>query len=189
VSIPNPEIKSSVLQKRTTIILLALGLASLSLACGMLFNAPVAFRQRPLFPGQDQPTGISNGERIYFTGLDSQGRRIRYSGGPPYGGMMMGAYLACVDCHGPDGRGGLHTMHMQVMEAPDIRFAALLGEAEEHAGEEHENNHGDYTLEEFRLAVVEGKHPDGEPLSTDMPRWQIGDQDLADLFEFLKSLP
>ncbi len=189
MSNPHPETGSSALPKRAATILLALGLAGLSLACGMLFNAPVAFRRPPLFPGQEKPTGIPNGQRIYFTGVDSQGQRIRYKGGPPYGGMMMGAYLACVDCHAPDGRGGLHTMHMQVMEAPDIRYAALRDEAGEHANEGHEDEHRDYTLEDFRLAVVEGKHPDGEPLSTDMPRWQISDQDLADLLEFLKSLP
>lgn len=189
MSIPHPENISNAQPKRAVKILLALGLAGLSLACGILSNAPLAFRQPPLLPGQSRPTGISNGERIYFTGIDSQGRRIRYSGGPPYGGMMMGAYLACVDCHAPDGRGGLHPMHMQVMEAPDIRYAALSNEAGEHADEGHEGEHGDYTLEDFRLAVVEGKHPNGEPLSADMPRWQISDQDLADLFEFLKSLP
>jgi len=38
------------------------------------------------------------------------------------------------------------------------------------------------------MAVVEGKHPDGEPLKDDMPRWSIRDQDLRDLAEYLKSL-
>jgi hypothetical protein len=78
---------------------------------------------------------------------------------------------------------------MWVMDAPDIRYKALSSEAGEHAGEEEGGEHGEYTLENFRLAVVEGKHPDGEPLSSDMPRWQMSDEDLADLFEFLKSLP
>ena len=77
-------------------------------------------------------------------------------------------------------------MHMAVMDAPDIRYVALNSEEElkEHGGE-----HGEYSLEDFKRAVVFGEHPDGEALSTEMPRWQIGDQDLADLFAFLKSLP
>ena len=33
------------------------------------------------------------------------------------------------------------------------------------------------------------KHPDGELMGTDMTRWQLSDQDLADLFAFLKSMP
>lgn len=78
-------------------------------------------------------------------------------------------------------------MHMWVMEAPDIRYKALSSEAGEHEGEGSE--HGEYTLEDFRNAVVEGEHPDGRPLDSDMPRWQMSDEDLADLFEFLKSLP
>lgn len=83
-------------------------------------------------------------------------------------------------------------MHMQVMDAPDIRYSALSAEAEEHADEggdpEHAEEHADYDLEDFRLAVVEGQHPDGEPLDKDMPRWQMGDEDLSDLFDFLNSI-
>ncbi|MEJ2596817.1 MAG: hypothetical protein P8Z00_00715 [Anaerolineales bacterium] len=47
---------------------------------------------------------------------------------------------------------------------------------------------GGYTLQDFRTAVIEGKHPDGDELSADMPRWQMSDQDLADLFAFLKTI-
>jgi hypothetical protein len=75
------------------------------------------------------------------------------------------------------------------MEAPDIRYKALSSETGEHAGEGEGGEHGEYTLEDFRKAVVDGEHPDGQPLDRDMPRWQMSDQDLADLFEFLKSLP
>jgi uncharacterized membrane protein len=100
-------------------------------------------------------------------------------------------------------------MHMQIMDAPDIRWSALTGEdeeehvdevedqhaeeiVEEHADEvdpndEHAQAHAGYGLVEFRKAVVEGKHPNGEPLSSEMPRWDISDGDLEDLAEFLRS--
>lgn len=132
----------------------------------------------------------SNGERIYFTSTSERDPRITYSGGPPSGIMMGGGYLACASCHGPDAQGGLHTMMgMQVMDAPDIRWDALAGEADEgHADEEEGHGGGEYDLDLFRLAVVEGEHPDGEPLSENMPRWNIGDQDLEDLAEFLMTL-
>jgi cytochrome c oxidase subunit 2 len=134
----------------------------------------------------------SNGEQIYFTGVNDRGQRIRYSGGPNFGGMMMGigSNLACVSCHAADGRGGLHTMHMDVMEAPDIRYSALAGEGEDHGGEEdsHAGEHGGYDLDDFRLAVVGGVHPDGEKLSREMPRWLMSDEDITDLFEYIKSL-
>lgn len=136
----------------------------------------------------------SNGERIYFTATNHSGQRIPYRGGTYSGGMMMGMgnNLACVSCHGPDGRGGLHNMHMIVMDAPDIRYVALSSEADEHDGEhngdEHDDAHGEYDLEAFRRAVVEGRHPNGDPLSREMPRWQLDDEDLSDLFDYLRSL-
>lgn len=120
----------------------------------------------------------SNGERLYFTATSERGSAITFSGGPASNGWMMmdgGGQLACASCHGPDGRGGVHSMGMmQVMEAPDIRWSAIGGE---------------FDAEKFRLAVTKGQDPDGTQLNTDMPRWSIGDDDLADLIDYLKSLP
>jgi len=169
-------------------LLLFLFVSLLTIACGAFFRVP------QFLPGANGTTSEENGERVYFTATNDAGERIRYRGGPDFGGMMMGSYLTCASCHGPEARGGTHFMHMQVMDAPDIRYEALQGEADEHSGDEHEGDEhahegGEYTLEDFRSAVVEGVHPDGEPLSRDMPRWDMSDQDLEDLFEFLKSLP
>ncbi len=156
--------------------------------CGLLPGravAPGMPMRGPLF----QRDFASNGERIYLMATNENGEFIPYTGGPGSGGMMMGAYLTCAACHGADGRGGVHTMHMQVMDAPDIRFTALTGEAGDHGGNDHGDEHGAYGLEDFRGAVVEGKHPDGEALSRDMPRWRLDDQDLSDLLEYVKTLP
>ena len=137
----------------------------------------------------------SNGERLYFTATSERGTAITYTGGPASGMMMMGGNLACASCHGPDGRGGTHTMHMQVMEAPDIRWLALTGETGgEHDGESeseagHTGMEAGYDFDTFRLAVVEGRHPNGAALSSDMPRWNIGDDALTDLMNYLKGLP
>lgn len=134
---------------------------------------------------------VSNGERIYFTATNEQGEPIIYEGGPAFEGMMMQSRLACVSCHGTAGRGGVHIMHMQMMDAPDIRYEALNTEASEHENNEDgmEHTQGEYGLDTFRRAVVEGKHPDGEALSTDMPRWAMSNEDLSALFEYLKLLP
>jgi hypothetical protein len=128
----------------------------------------------------------SLGEQIYFTGIDENGERISYRGGPDTG-MMMQGYLSCASCHGPDARGGEHVMHMQVMDAPDIRWQALSIENE---GEHEDGNHHEtYDLKAFRLALVEGKHPEGAPLSPEMPRWKMSEESLRSLMEYLKSLP
>ena len=145
-----------------------------------------------------------NGERIYFTGTSERSGEIDYTGGPDIGGMMMGGQLSCASCHGPNARGGEHRMHMEVMDAPNIRWDVL----EEHGDEGHEegedahteeegnhaeeDDHADeeagYDLESFRLAVVAGVHPNGEPLNEEMPRWQMSDADLRDLATYLQSL-
>ena len=117
----------------------------------------------------------SNGERIYFTATSERGTAITYTVDPASSGWMMGGQLACVSCHGPNGQGGKHNMGMmQVMDAKDIRWSVLQPE---------------FDAEKFRLAVVKGQDPDGTQLNPDMPRWNISDDDLADLIAFLKTLP
>lgn len=118
----------------------------------------------------------SNGERIYFTATSQRGTAITYTSGPASNSWMMGdGQLACASCHGPDGRSGVHNMGMmQTMTAKDIRWSALQSE---------------FDAEKFRLAVTKGQDHDGTQLNTDMPRWTIGGDDLADLIGYLKTLP
>jgi mono/diheme cytochrome c family protein len=102
---------------------------------------------------------------------------------------MMGGKLACVSCHGTDARGGKHRMHMEIMNAPDIRWSALSTDHhEDHEFTEEHNEHDRYTLEDFRNAVEKGEHPDGDELNKDMPRWTMSDKDLHDLVDYLKSV-
>jgi cytochrome c oxidase subunit 2 len=156
-------------------------------ACGVFWRQPGFIRNNgPILEG---PSNAENGERIYYRAASARGSEITYRGGSNFGGMMMGSNLTCATCHGPSARGGSHTMHMQVMDAPDITYAALSGEAGEHDGsDEHSDEDGEYSLEDFRQAVIDGNHPDGESLNRDMPRWQMSDDDLADLLEFLKEI-
>jgi hypothetical protein len=74
-------------------------------------------------------------------------------------------------------------MHMSVMKAPDIRYAALS------TMPELKGRQSPYGLDDFSKTVQGGRHPDGEKLDSDMPRWQMSEADLSDLFSFLKSLP
>lgn len=99
----------------------------------------------------------------------------------------MNSYLTCASCHGRDGRGGIHPMHMQMMDAPPIYYDALVKMMQEESNDASPMS--EYSIDDFRRAVVEGKHPDGDELDGDMPRWQMNDNDLADLLAFLKTLP
>ena len=132
----------------------------------------------------------SNGERIYFTATSERGTPITYTGGPALGMMMMGGHYACVSCHGTEARGGRHMMHMEIMSAPDIRWSALINmqkEEEGHAESDSQEYHK-YDFADFKKSVENGQHPDGDKLSTDMPRWKMSDADLKDLMYYLKSL-
>jgi cytochrome c oxidase subunit II len=129
----------------------------------------------------------TNGERIYFTSVSESGRPITSD----IQGMhrMRSSRIACVDCHGADGRGGVVTMMMERFEAPDIRYSPLT--SEEHGKEDEGNGHDEhppYTDETIKRAITEGIDPAGEQLDRLMPRWRMDERDLDDLVEFLKTL-
>lgn len=175
--------KSSLRRKIRPLFIAVMAIPVIS-SCGLLGGS----RAGPIFIAGGAE---SNGERIYFTGTNDRGERIRYSGGPPFGGMMMTYSLTCASCHGLDGRGGVHTMHMQVMDAPDIRWSTLSsGEHGDHGGGlEDDHDETAYDRDSFFRVIREGIEPSGHSLSSDMPRWRLSDNDLNDLLLFLKQLP
>lgn len=122
---------------------------------------------------------VSNGETIYFTGRNERGEGIPFDGGPTWLYMHGGS---CATCHGADGRGGAPVM-MGTEIPGDIRYDHLL-EEEHEEGEDHPP----YTEELIKRAITLGLNPAGEPLDSTMPRWNMSDQDLDDLIEFLKTL-
>ena len=153
-------------------------------ACSLIGSPNIALNNGYTnYPQQGSFT--SNGQQIYFTATDQGGQLIAYTGGPAYGGMMMRSYLACASCHGNDGRGGTHYMHMQVMDAPAINYGALVELKKEDSGSAPDG----YTLNDFRRAVLEGHDTAGGQLNQSMPRWKMSEQDSTDLLAFLKTLP
>ena len=92
---------------------------------------------------------------------------------------MMHGRIACVNCHGADGHGGNVRIMMTSFEAPDITWAALTGQHEDHAP---------YTEATIKDAITKGLEPNGKELEIYMPRWQMADEDLDDLLSFLKTL-
>lgn len=118
----------------------------------------------------------TNGERIYFTAESASGNPI-YS----EGFVMMHHRVACADCHGPSGTGGTIFMMHTRFETPNITWEHLT-EAEDH------EEHPPYTRDTVKKAITEGIDPAGEPLDQYMPRWQMSDQDLDDLVDFLTTL-
>ncbi len=116
----------------------------------------------------------SNGQRIYFTATSSSGEAII-----PEGFTMMMHRIACVDCHGPEGKGGTVYMMMQSFDVPDITWPVLTGQHEDHPP---------YTEETAKRAIAQGVDPAGNELEEFMPRWQMVEQDLNDLVSYIKTL-
>lgn len=79
---------------------------------------------------------------------------------------------------------------MNEMDAPDIRWSSLSSGHHEKGEEVNntQNQHMEYDFEAFKNSVENGRHPDGDKLKADMPRWKMSDADLKDLMNYLKSL-
>ena len=125
----------------------------------------------------------TNGEQIYFTATSPRGTPISNEGGG--GTMMMGGRLACVNCHGADGRGGQRRMMMRSFEAPDIRYRTLTTPRVNEKGEAEPI----FDDETIKQAITQALEPNGEDLKWPMPRWSMSEADLDDLLGYLKKLP
>ena len=117
----------------------------------------------------------SAGQRIWLTGVGSDGREIaRSAPRVSLGALMMGGG-GCGSCHGANGRGGtIRMMTGTAIVAPDVTYAALIK-----AG---------FTDATIRKAVRDGLDESGKPLKDAMPRWQMSDTDLDATIAYLKVL-
>jgi mono/diheme cytochrome c family protein len=129
----------------------------------------------------DKGSYSSNGERIYYLGIGSEGKRIPIRGGPHWLYAMGGS---CVNCHGQDGSGGFPIM-MGTKVSSDIRYERLVSRQHNH---EDENEESIYTEEDIRRAITDAVMPSGKPLDSTMPSWKMSEEDLSDLINFLKTL-
>lgn len=125
-----------------------------------------------MMQGQEKTDFSSNGERIFFRGVNSKGEIIKNTHG------MQG--VGCAMCHGTDARGS-----KMMMDVPDIRWSTLINPE----GHVHSSGrrHPPYTEESFKTCVLAGIDPAGNQLSTMMPRWEMSKEDIDDLVDYLKT--
>jgi len=116
----------------------------------------------------------SAGERIYLTGVGSDGRDISHTAPQvSQGALMMGG--GCASCHAASGRGGtIRMMTGTAIKAPDITYSSLT-----------KNGFTDATI---RKAITDGLDQAGKPLDVAMPRWQMSNADLDATIAYLKVL-
>lgn len=114
----------------------------------------------------------SNGERIFYTGINSKGEAVKNSHG------MQG--VGCAMCHGADANG----MRMMMMDVPPLRWDYLT----DPEGHIHSNGrkHPPFTEDSFKVCVSVGFDSGGNELGTMMPRWEMSGEDLDSLIDYLK---
>jgi hypothetical protein len=117
----------------------------------------------------------SVGERIFLTGVGSDGQAIKRNAPAVSQGSLMMSGNGCGSCHGADGRGGTISMMMgAAIETPDITYDELI-----------EDGFTDATI---KRAIRDGLDEAGKPLEDAMPRWQMSDADVDATIAYLKEL-
>ncbi len=127
--------------------------------------------------GYSKESFSSNGEHIYYKGIDSTGRRIGFEGGPMWLYMHGGS---CVNCHGTNSKGGVPVMMGTAIPADLTNLYAT-------------HSHGDgkmvpYTDDLLKRAITKGINANGENLDPTMPRWYMSGKDANDLVAYIKTL-
>lgn len=153
------------------------------LLCALTFCGALAFLRPSSSNTATPPDLTGNGAQIYWRGTSLSDGPIRYDW--PAMPMMSGraGQLACVTCHGRDGRGGTVRLMMNRVKVPDIRYSTLTSPH----GEDDEQEPA-WSDEDIKRAITTGVEPNGEELKSWMPRWEMSEGDLNDLLEYLKAL-
>lgn len=126
-------------------------------------------------PGSSGGSYASGGERIFESGVGTDGEHIsRTSSNVSEGSLMMGGG-GCGSCHGTDGRGAtIRMMAGTDIEAPDITYDALIKEG--------------FTDAAIATAIRDGVDEKGEQMDAAMPRWQMNEADVDATIAYLKVL-
>lgn len=163
-------------------------IARLTLALGLVFVAAAVGAAAPVRPAE-AADGADAGERIYRSGSTAPGVPLRASrsDAPP----LEGRTVACVNCHRRSGLGaregralippitGRYLFHPRGARAQGIELPFAEG-----ARGEREP----YTDQTLARAIRSGIDSEGRPLNYLMPRYTLGDAEMAALVGYLKHM-
>ena len=131
-------------------------------------------------PGEELTEAMRRGRSIYREGMSTTGSSVEVG---IVGGEHVPAFqLPCMQCHGPEGRGGVEAG----ITVPELRWERLSAP---YGVPGPLNRHRPpYDSKSLRRAVHEGMDSGGYRLSPVMPRYFMSEGDLADLIEYLQIL-
>ena len=123
------------------------------------------------------------GQQIYIQGTNTQGGEIlaRLSSAGTHLSVSA-ALMPCVNCHGRDGRGKVEGG----IVTSDIRWSVLTRPY--NARLANGRQHSIYDEKALKKAIGMGLAPNGTEIKPIMPRYQLTQQDMADLIAYLKGL-
>ncbi len=130
------------------------------------------------------------GSSIYLRGVLGSGAPLQGTRGPG-GAAATGADAACVNCHLRSGLGSVEGGQSIPPVTAEYLFHSRAHDASQPLLPYVEGLHGDrdpYTEATLARAIRDGLDSQGRPLSYLMPRFALGDQDMASLIEYLKTL-
>lgn len=128
------------------------------------------------------------GQRIYETGVLPSGAPLR---AVRYGQALEGSAAACVNCHRASGLGSVEG---------NIQISPITGrylfdqdrravvQMNLRAIKSFNERHPPYTAESLAAALRDGQHVTGRAMHELMPRYQLGDGDVAALEAYLRHL-
>jgi hypothetical protein len=160
--------------------------AQLVLAAGLAWSGLVAQT------GGAAESPVTAGESIYLRGVLGSGSPME---GARQGGLSAkGAEVACVNCHQRSGLGTSEGYNLDITIPPvtgQYLFHARGATSKEAILPYVEWMHGNrdpYTEATLARAIREGVDSQGRPLHPLMPRFTLGDGDMASLIDYLKQL-
>ena len=155
----------------------------LALACVCLLA------RRALCGPDTAAPAASVGRSIYLHGVLHSGAPLE--GTREAGAVTTGADAACVNCHQHSGLGSVEGRLSIPPVTSEYLFHSRAHDASEPVLPYVESLHGNrdpYTVATLARAIREGLNSQGRSLTYLMPRYALGDEDMAALVEYLKSL-
>jgi len=140
-------------------------------------------------PALPHAPDTGTGESIYRSGIGSSG--VAITGSRDSSAAVAGADAACANCHRRSGLGqlegrisippisGPYLFHPRAKEGDDLDLPFV---------ESMRPDREPYTEASLAQTIRSGVGPDGRVLSYLMPRYAIGDEDMASLIEYLKGM-